>query len=128
MTFAISLCVFWALTPWIALVVLVAEDRDALRAMLGRLLEALGWEVTAVACADSAMEAVRRNGLPDLLIGQVMRGPDGRLRVLLAADYRRLRYIRVLRPQPSESVEPARDLLGPRLPPLVAIEPSLTGE
>lgn len=65
---------------------------------------------------------------PDLLVGQVMRGADGRLRVLLAADYRRLRYIRVLRPQPSESVEPARDLLGPRLPPLVSVEPGLQGE
>ena len=60
---------------------------------------------------------------PDLLIGQVMQGPDGRLRVRLAADYRRLRYIRVLRPQPQEPVEPARDLLGPRQPPMAAIEP-----
>jgi len=56
---------------------------------------------------------------PDLLIGQVMVSPDSRLRVRLSADYRRLRYIRVLRPSPVEEVEPSRDLLGPRLPPIV---------
>ena len=60
---------------------------------------------------------------PDLLIGQVMEGPDGRLRVLLAADYRRLRYIRVLRPVPDDAITPSRELLGPRLPPFVAAAP-----
>lgn len=53
---------------------------------------------------------------PDLLIGQVTQGPDGRLRVRPAADFRRLRYIRILRPQPGDLVKQADTLLGPRLP------------
>lgn len=65
---------------------------------------------------------------PDLLIGQVMQGPDGRLRVRLAADYRRLRYIRVLRPQPDEEVNPTRELLGPRIPPIVSVDPPILGD
>ncbi len=56
---------------------------------------------------------------PDLLIGQVAKGPDGRLRVRLAADYRRLRYIRILRPQPSDDIVQSGELLGPALPPFV---------
>ena len=52
---------------------------------------------------------------PDLLIGQVVRAPDGRLFVLPAADYRRLRYIRILRPQPKETIIQTETLLGPRL-------------
>lgn len=56
---------------------------------------------------------------PDLLIGQVAKGPDGRLRVRLAADYRRLRYIRILRPQPSDEIVQSGELLGPSLPPFV---------
>ncbi|MEM7220708.1 MAG: ATP-binding protein [Pseudomonadota bacterium] len=52
--------------------VLVAEDRDALRAMLGQLLEALGWDVTAVPCADTAMAEIDSNGPPDLLISDVL--------------------------------------------------------
>ena len=57
---------------------------------------------------------------PDLLIGHVVVGPDNRLRVRLAADYRRLRYLRILRPSPVETVEPSSNLLGPRLPPIAA--------
>ena len=34
---------------------------------------------------------------PDILIGQVAIGPDGRQRVRLAADYRRLDFVRVVR-------------------------------
>jgi len=56
---------------------------------------------------------------PDLLIGQVTKGPDGRLRVRLAADYRRLRYIRILRPQPADYIVQSGDLLGPGLPSFV---------
>ena len=59
---------------------------------------------------------------PDLLIGQVAAGPDGRLRVRLAADYRRLRYIRVLRPQPKANPLTSEELLGPRLPPVATNE------
>lgn len=56
---------------------------------------------------------------PGLLVGQVTKGPDGRFRVRLAADYRRLRYVRVLRPQPSDNIVPSGELLGPTLPPFV---------
>lgn len=59
---------------------------------------------------------------PDLLIGQVAASPDGRLRVRLAADYRRLRYIRVLRPQIKEDPVNTEELLGPRLPPIARTE------
>lgn len=59
---------------------------------------------------------------PDLLIGQVAAGPDGRLRVRLSADYRRLRYIRVLRPQLRDTPVNSDQLLGPRLPPIAQTE------
>jgi rod shape-determining protein MreC len=42
----------------------------------------------------------------DLLVGQVAMGTDGRLRVLLAADYGRLEFLRVLR---SHALEPITD-------------------
>lgn len=54
---------------------------------------------------------------PDLLIGEVFEGPDGKLRVNLSADYRRLRYIRILRSNPNEEIVQSDDLLGPTLPP-----------
>lgn len=57
---------------------------------------------------------------PDLLIGQVFEGPDGRMRVALSADYRRLRYIRILRSKPAEGIVPSDALLGPTLPPFAA--------
>ncbi|WP_417240910.1 rod shape-determining protein MreC [Celeribacter halophilus] len=41
---------------------------------------------------------------PGLLIGQVAKGPDRRLRVILAADYERLDYLRVLRTHESERI------------------------
>ena len=41
-----------------------------------------------------------------LLVGQVAQGPDRRLRVLLAADYERLEFLRVLR---SHDLEPITD-------------------
>lgn len=53
---------------------------------------------------------------PDLLIGQVEQGPDGRMRLRPAADYRRLRYVRVLRPGLSENIVQPNTVLGPRLP------------
>lgn len=51
-----------------------------------------------------------------ILVGQVAVGPDGRLRVRLAADYRRLEFIRVLLRNPQERIEGPGDLIGPQLP------------
>lgn len=53
---------------------------------------------------------------PDLLVGEVVLSPQGRLRVRPAADYRRLRYLRVLRPQPHDEIPTSDELLGPFLP------------
>ena len=58
---------------------------------------------------------------PDLLIGTVYQSPDGRKRVRLSADYRRLRYIRILRSNPAESIVQSEELLGPVLPPQFAV-------
>lgn len=52
----------------------------------------------------------------DLLVGTVATGPLGRLRVRLAAEYKRLEFIRVLRQSPSETIPGTGDLIGPRLP------------
>jgi rod shape-determining protein MreC len=57
---------------------------------------------------------------PELLIGQVVVSPDGRLRVLPAADYRRLDFVRVIRQQPPGVVTGPGALIGP----LVAAEPA----
>lgn len=46
-----------------------------------------------------------------LLVGEVVRGPDRRLRVRLAADYGRLEFLRVLRSHPGEFVEDAGALI-----------------
>lgn len=58
-----------------------------------------------------------------VLVGQVVRGPDGRLRVRLAADYERLEFLRVLRYSGPEDiaesgriVRPLADLQGPVAP------------
>ncbi|WP_304617556.1 rod shape-determining protein MreC, partial [Paracoccus sp. (in: a-proteobacteria)] len=39
-----------------------------------------------------------------LLVGQVAQGSDGRMRLLMAADYGRLEFLRVLRSHPAEAV------------------------
>jgi rod shape-determining protein MreC len=39
-----------------------------------------------------------------LLVGQVAQGTDGRMRILMAADYGRLEFLRVLRSHPAEAV------------------------
>lgn len=39
-----------------------------------------------------------------LLVGQVAQGTDGRMRLLMAADYGRLEFLRVLRSHPAEAV------------------------
>ncbi len=52
---------------------------------------------------------------PDIPIGQVVVGPDGRQRVRLAADYRRLDFVRVVRQSTGERIEGPGDLIGPLL-------------
>ena len=52
---------------------------------------------------------------PDLLVGQAVRAPDGRLRVRLATDYRALDFVRVVRHVPPPVIEGPGDLIGPLL-------------
>lgn len=54
---------------------------------------------------------------PDLLIGRVYVTADGRQRVRLAADFRRLDFVRVLRHAPTPPVEGPGGMIGPTLPP-----------
>lgn len=63
----------------------------------------------------------------DIVVGSVATDPSGRLRTRLAAEYRRLEFIRVLRRAPGESIDGTGDLIGPALPP-VAVEPANTAE
>ena len=53
---------------------------------------------------------------PDILIGQVFLGADGRKRVRLSADFRLLDFVRVVRAAPPEPVEGPGGLIGPLLP------------
>ena len=48
-----------------------------------------------------------------LLVGQLVAGPDDRLRVRLAADYERLEFLRVLRSRPAEAIGAPGGLVGP---------------
>ncbi|GAB4264120.1 MAG: rod shape-determining protein MreC [Pararhodobacter sp.] len=50
---------------------------------------------------------------PGLLVGEVVQDADGRLRVMLAADYGRLDFLRVLRSRPAERIEQSGTLLRP---------------
>jgi rod shape-determining protein MreC len=52
---------------------------------------------------------------PDILIGQVVAGKDGRQRVRLAADYRQLDFVRVLRQVPVTQIEGPGEQIGPVL-------------
>lgn len=62
---------------------------------------------------------------PDLLAGQVTLGADGQMRVRLSADFRRLKFLRVIRHKPiAPIVEPDR-LIGPVLPTDIPPEASL---
>lgn len=60
---------------------------------------------------------------PDLLVGQVVRGADGRLRVLLSADTNRLEFLRVLRSRGSEEIDTSGGLLPRGIPPRQGPEP-----
>lgn len=51
-----------------------------------------------------------------LLMGQVQRDPAGRLRVRLAADYERLKFVRVLRSYPKARIRDAGELIAPARP------------
>ena len=66
-----------------------------------------------------------------LLVGAVVAGADGRLRVQLAADYSRLEFLRVLRSHPGEILREAGSLIvmNPALAPVAdgAPAPALTG-
>ncbi len=53
---------------------------------------------------------------PGLLAGTVFLGGDGRLRVKLAADYRRLEFLRVIRHLPAAPISEPGRLVGPTLP------------
>jgi rod shape-determining protein MreC len=53
---------------------------------------------------------------PDILIGQVFMGADGRARVRLAADTHRLEFVRVVRAAPAPVVEGPGGLIGPLMP------------
>ncbi|MFV0359173.1 rod shape-determining protein MreC [Tropicimonas sp.] len=53
----------------------------------------------------------------DMLVGQVARAPDGRLRVWLAADYEQLEFLRVLRSHEGEVIrDPGGLVVPPQLP------------
>lgn len=48
-----------------------------------------------------------------LLVGQVIEGPDRRLKVRLAADYARLEFLRVIRSRPTEHISDPGNLIAP---------------
>lgn len=50
---------------------------------------------------------------PDFLVGQVVMDNKGRLRASLSADYRRLKFLRILRSNAPEKIENDRDIIGP---------------
>jgi len=52
---------------------------------------------------------------PEILIGQVVAAPDGRQRVLPAADFRRLDFVRVIRRVEAETISGPGGLVGPLL-------------
>ncbi len=56
-----------------------------------------------------------------LLVGQIVQGSDGRLRVRLAADYQRLDFLRVLRSHPAEYISEAGGIVAPSLPPMTVL-------
>ena len=52
-----------------------------------------------------------------LLVGQVTQGANGRLRVRLSADYRRLEFLRIIRFEPTAPINNPDRLIGPEFPP-----------
>lgn len=51
-----------------------------------------------------------------LLVGQVAQDRNGRMRVRLAADYERLKFLKVLRSQPAEAIASTGDIVSPLAP------------
>lgn len=62
-----------------------------------------------------------------LLVGQVVRGTDKRLRVVLSADYQRLEFLRVLRSHDIETISDPGGLIAPPLLPSQP-QPAIDGE
>jgi hypothetical protein len=69
---------------------------------MGPLQDAFGWSRTQISAG--------------LLIGSVALGSDKRLRVILAADYERLQFLRVLRSHQAEPITDSGALLVPEPP------------
>jgi rod shape-determining protein MreC len=65
---------------------------------------------------------------PDILIGRVATGPDGRQRVQLAADFRRLDFVRVVRATSMAPIDGPVELIGPTLPPAAAVAKAEAGQ
>lgn len=61
---------------------------------------------------------------PEILIGQTVVGPDGRLRARPAADYRRLDFVRVIRRVPRAVIEGPGAMIGPLIGARVAAPPA----
>lgn len=61
----------------------------------------------------------------DLLVGQLARGTDGRLRARLSADLERLEFLRVLRSQPAARIEDGGTLLAPLIQPELPTSPDI---
>jgi len=64
----------------------------------------------------------------NLLVGQLARGTDGRMRTRLSADLERLEFLRVLRSQPTARIEEAGTLLAPETPPELPVDPAENAE
>ena len=58
---------------------------------------------------------------PGLLTGTVFLSSDGRLRVRLAADYRRLEFLRVIRHLPASPISEPGRLVGQNLPDEISV-------
>lgn len=63
-----------------------------------------------------------------LLVGQLARGTDGRMRTRLSADLERLEFLRVLRSQPAVRIEEAGTLLAPTVPPMGPLDDDATAQ
>ncbi len=59
---------------------------------------------------------------PELLVGAVILGADGRLRVKLSAQYRRLEFLRVLRYLPNPPITDPGSLIGPKQPAKTSVD------
>ena len=64
----------------------------------------------------------------DILIGTLAFDPGGRLRTRLAADYKQLEFIRVLRQEPGEEIRGPGGLIGPPVPPTLDLAEDEAGE